>query len=607
MKSKKIRNDVRNVAIIAHVDHGKTTLVDAMLKQTGEFHPDKEGAQDCILDSNDLERERGITILAKATSIPYKGHTINIIDTPGHADFGSEVERILRMVDGVLLLVDAFDGPMPQTRFVLKKSLELLLKPIVVINKVDRAGSDPHRALDKTFALFVELGATDQQLDFPHLYAVGRDGWASKELDVKSTNLTPLLDTILSHVPGPTFEVHRPFQMLITILKHDNFVGRVSIGRIFSGAVKRNEPVTLIKKDGRRIPTKIVKIMRYHGLAESEIETAQAGDIVAVAGLEEANVGDTVASGEKPVPLPALVVDEPTLSMDFSVNDSPFAGLDGRLLTTRQVRDRLFHEQEINVGLRVEEIETGQFRVYGRGELHLSVLVETMRREGFELSLSKPHVLDKLMGGHLCEPAEFLIVDVDQTYQGPTLELLGARGAQMKNMQLQGNRVYLEYIITTRAMMGFKSDLLTITRGTGLMHYSFHGYIPKRGEERRRNVGVLIAQEKGRATAYALDNLQNRGTLFVGPDAPIYGGMIVGESARENSMIVNPCKKKALTNMRAAGSDDNVILTPPKVLSLEQAIEFIEPDEWVEVTPKNIRLRKKILDPIARKRSEKVF
>lgn len=605
-KTDERRQDIRNIAIIAHVDHGKTTLVDAMLKQTGEFKVKADQAQECVMDSNDLERERGITILAKATSVSFKDCTINIVDTPGHADFGSEVERILKMVDGALLLVDAFDGPMPQTRFVLKKSLELGLHPIVVVNKVDRPGARPHEALDKTFGLFMELGAKDSQLDFPIIYASGREGWASHAAETKTPDLKPLFETIVKHVPGPLANAQKPFQMLVTILGHDDFVGTIAIGRIFSGRIKKNQPVTLLQRNGQAMNARITKMMRFQGLERLEIDEARAGDIVAVAGVENTHVGDTIASAESPEALPPLEIDEPTLVMEFLVNDSPFAGQDGAFLTSRHLRERLLHEQEINVGLRVEEIgSSGTFRVSGRGELHLSILIETMRREGYELSVSKPEVIDKVVNGAALEPAEDLVLDTEETYQGATLELLGARGATLSDMKVEGGRVRLAYLITARALIGFKSDFMTITRGTGLMHHSYHGYIPKTGGERLRRKGVLIAQEKGLTTAYALDNLQERGVLFVGPNVPVYEGMIIGESARENSLIVNPCKKKALTNMRAAGSDDNIILTPPRVLTLEQAIEFIETDELVEITPKNIRLRKKILDPHARKRSEK--
>ena len=599
------RPDLRNIAIIAHVDHGKTTLVDAMLKQTGEFKAKADDAQECVMDSNDLERERGITILAKNTSVPYGGVTINIVDTPGHADFGGEVERILKMVDGALLLVDAYDGPMPQTRFVLKKSLELGLRPIVVINKVDRPGARPHEALDKTFALFMDLGASDHQLDFPIVYASGRDGWATTDLERKSTTLQPLFETIVQHVPGPSANEDKPLQMLVTILGHDNFVGRIAIGRVFAGRMRKNQPVTLIKRDGSKENFRVTKILRYFGLERREMEEVRAGDIAAISGVEDANVGDTVASADDPVALPPMEIDEPTLVMDFMVNDSPFAGQDGEFLTTRHLRERLSHEQEINVGLRIEEVgSTGTFRVAGRGELHLSVLIETMRREGYELAVSKPEVLDKVVNGEKLEPAEYLVLDIEEAHRGVTLECLGARGAELKNMHLEGNRMRLEYVITARALIGFKSEFMTLTRGNGLMHHSFYGHIPKTRGERLRQKGVLIALEPGLTTGYALEGLQERGTLFVGPNVPVYAGMIIGEASRDTSMIVNPCKKKALTNMRASGSDDAIMLTPARILSLEQAIEFIETDELVEVTPKNIRLRKKYLDHNQRKRAE---
>jgi len=598
------RPDVRNIAIIAHVDHGKTTLVDSMLKQTGEFKTKIDDAQECVMDSNDLERERGITILAKATSVPYKGNNINIVDTPGHADFGGEVERILKMVDGALLLVDAFDGPMPQTRFVLKKSLELGLCPIVVINKVDRPGAKPHEALDKTFALFMDLGASDPQLDFPIVYASGREGWATLDLETKSKDLSPLFDTVMEHVPGPFGDADKPFQMLVTILAYDNFVGRIAIGRIFHGQIKKNSPVCLIKRDGRQINCKITKIVRFFGMERREMETAQAGDIAAIAGAEEANVGDTIATPENPVALPLLQIDEPTLAMDFLVNDSPFAGQEGTFLTTRHLRERLFHEQEINVGLRVDEADnTGIFRVSGRGELHLSILIETMRREGYEMAVSKPEVIDKVVNGQTLEPAEHLVLDVEETYQGATLECLGSRGANLKDMRKETTRIRLEYIISARALIGFKSEFLTLTRGTGLMHHSFHGYIPKVGQERLRQKGVLISQEKGLSTGYALESIQERGVLFIGPAIPIYAGMVIGESTRDTSLVVNACKKKALSNMRASGSDEAIMLTPHRQLSLEQAIEFIETDELVEVTPKSIRMRKKLLESSARRKA----
>jgi len=600
------RQDIRNIAIIAHVDHGKTTLVDAMLKQTGEFKVKSDAAQETVMDSNDLERERGITILAKNTSVVFQDVTINIVDTPGHADFGGEVERILKMVDGVLLLIDAFDGPMPQTRFVLKKSLELGLCPIVVVNKVDRFGAQPHLALDRTFSLFVDLGATDPQLDFAIVYASGRNGTSTLDLNIPGVDLKPLFETIVKSVPAPAAEVDKSLQILVTILGHDNFLGRIAIGRVFAGRVKKNQQVTLIKRDGSKANFRVTKILRYAGLAQIEFDEALAGDIVSIAGVEDANVGDTIASIENPVAVPPMSIDEPTLAMDFMVNDSPFAGQDGTFLTSRHLRERLLHEQEINVGLRIEEIaNTSTFRVAGRGELHLSILIETMRREGFELAVSKPEVIDRLdENGNKTEPAEHLVIDIEEQYQGAVLELLGARGADMKDMKLEGNRMRMEYIITARALIGFKSEFLTNTRGSGLMHHSFHGYIPKVKGERSRQKGVLIAMESGLTTAYAMESTQERGQLFVGTNTPVYAGMVVGESARDTSLVVNPCKKKALTNMRASGSDDAAILTPARILSLEQCIEFIETDELVEVTPKNLRIRKKFLDPTARKRSE---
>jgi GTP-binding protein len=476
----------------------------------------------------------------------------------------------------------------------------------VVINKVDRPGAKPLEALDKTFSLFVDLGATDAQLDFSTIYASGRDGWASSDVDAKKEDLKDLFDVIVSHVPGPRADIELPFQMLVTILGHDNFIGRVCTGRVFSGEVKKNQSVTLIKMSGEMINGRITKIIKFAGMQQFEIDTAEAGDIVAVSGVEDGNVGDTIASAENPIPLDPITIDEPTLSMEFYVNDSPFAGQDGTFLTSRHLRERLMHENEINVGLRVEELPGGNgFRVSGRGELHLSILIETMRREGFELAVSKPEVIDRVIDGETREPAEDLVVDVEDQYQGAVLESLGSRGAEMKNMQLEGNRLRLDYLITARALIGFKAELLTMTRGTGLMHHSYHGYIPKKNVERARHHGVLIAQEKGLTTAYSLDNLQDRGEMFIGRDVAVYGGMIIGQSARDNSLVVNPCKKKPLTNMRAAGSDDNVILTPPRDLTLEQAIEFIESDELVEVTPKNLRLRKKILDHTQRKRFDK--
>jgi len=591
------RANVRNIAIIAHVDHGKTTLVDALLQQTGEFKVKADAAQEAVMDSNPLERERGITILAKCTSVPYNGITINIVDTPGHADFGSEVERILKMVDGVLLLIDSKDGPMPQTRFVLKKSLELGLCPIVVINKVDVPIGNPAEALNKTFDLFVNLGASDPQLDFPTVYASGRQGWATLDLKHPTPDMKPLFETIVKHVPPPLAHKQEPLQMLVTMLDYNDFVGRIGIGRISNGSLTKGQSVVLIRPEGN-VQFRVTQLQGFFGLGRREIDTAEAGDIVAVAGCADVTVGLTFADPANPKALPPLTVDEPTLSMDFLVNDSPFAGKDGGIfLTSRQLRERLEREKETNVGLRIEEIGTsGVFKVSGRGELHLSILIETMRREGFEMSVSRPQVIFKEENGVTLEPAEYLIIDVHKDFQGTVLESLGRRGAEMKDMVTEGeDRLRLEYIITARSLIGFKNELLTRTKGTGIMHHSFHGYIPKTDTSVSRLNGVMVSMENGETTAYALDNLQERGTLFMGATIPVYKGMIIGEHSRDNDTVVNPCKAKKLSNMRATGSDDLILLAPPRILSLEQAIEYIQDDELVEVTPKSIRLRKKDL------------
>jgi GTP-binding protein len=600
------RKDVRNIAIIAHVDHGKTTLVDAMFRQTGEFKVKADQAQECLMDSNPQERERGITILAKCTSVQVGETRINIVDTPGHADFGSEVERILTMVDGVILLIDALDGPMPQTRFVLRKSLELGLRPIVVVNKVDRPFADPPKALNNTFDLFVDLEASDEQLDFPILYASGKNGWASEDLHAPSKDLQPLFATIIRHVPGPAADPDGPLQMLTTMVDYNSYVGRIAIGMIHAGRIERNQAVTLMKQDGRSLSTRVMKLYGFFGLERREILSAQAGDIVAVAGMEEARVGDTVAAAENPQALPPLEIDEPTLSIEFMVNDSPFSGREGKFMTSRHLRERLEQELKTNVGLNVEEMALNVFKVSGRGELHLSVLIETMRREGFELAVSRPQVILKTENGIVLEPAEYLLVDVEQTYQGVVIENLGKRGLSMKNMHTDGhNRVRLEGVITARSLIGFKAELLSQTKGTGLMHHSFHGYVPRSNNVTRRSAGVLVAKESGLATSYALQSLQERSVLFVAPQMDIYAGMVVGQNSRENDMVVNPCKKKALTNMRAAGSDDITQLTPPRIFSLEQAIAYIEDDELAEITPKSIRLRKKELDHSLRRKYEK--
>ena len=602
------RNDVRNIAIIAHVDHGKTTLVDGLLRQTGEFMVKPDAAQEQVLDSNELERERGITILAKCTSVPYKDATINIVDTPGHADFGSEVERILRMVDGCLLLVDAQDGPMPQTRFVLRKSLALGLAPIVVINKMDRPNAKPSAALDAVFALFIDLGASDPQLDFPIVYAAGKQGWASLDMDTPGKDLNPLFDTIMSHVPAPLADVGKPFQMQVTMLDRSNYLGKIAIGRVYNGKVARHSPVALIKGEGEKPKNyKVTQLLRHFGLERREVQDVQAGDIIALAGIEDADVGDTIADIENPVYLPPLVIDEPTMSMEISVNNSPFAGREGKFVTSRHIRERLLQEKAINVGLKIEELPgEGNFRVAGRGELHLAILIETMRREGYELAVARPEVIDKVIDGAKHEPTEHLVIDVESQYQGPILESMGRRGSRMLKMETEGTgRIRLEYVIPARALMGFKSELLTSTKGTGLMHHSFHGYEPRAGEPARRPNGVLVAMEQGLSTGYALNALQERAVFFIGPGVQVYEGMIVGQNSRTNDLVVNPCKAKQLTNMRSKATDDAIALSPPKIFSLEQAIEYIERDELVEVTPESIRLRKKVLEKARRKRVDR--
>jgi len=601
------RTDLRNLAIIAHVDHGKTTLVDAMLKQTGEFNVKPEEAQEQVLDSNELERERGITILAKNTSVPYKGITLNIVDTPGHADFGSEVERILTMVDGALLLVDAAEGPMPQTRFVLRKALGMGLKPIVVINKMDRPGAKPHESLDKVFDLFIELGATDAQLDFPVVYAAGRQGWASLSDSKPGTDLAPLFETVLKFVPPPAVDPAKPLQMLITMLDFSSYTGQIAIGRIANGSITKGQPAVLIHAGGQAVPSRIAKIEKYFGLQRREVQEAKAGDIVAVSGFEHINIGETISASDNPEALEPLTIDEPTLSMEFTVNNSPFAGKEGKFVTARHLKERLTKEQKTNVGLKIEALEgEGRFKVSGRGELHLSVLIETMRREGYEFSVSRPQVIYKEENGKVLEPIENLVLDVPSQYQGAAIESLGRRAAKMLNMAQEGEtRVRLEYLIPVRCLMGFKSEMLTLTKGLGMMHHSFHGYGPRENDIAARAQGVMIAKEKGGTTGYALSNLQERGTLLVGPGVDVYEGMVIGMSARNDDMVVNPCKAKAMSNMRSKASDDAIMLTPPLLLSLEQALEFIDDTELVEVTPLNIRLRKKVLAEGYRRRSER--
>jgi GTP-binding protein len=601
------RNDVRNVAIIAHVDHGKTTIVDSLLKFSGQFTVKSDQAQDMVLDSNPLERERGITILAKCTSVDYKGNTINIVDTPGHADFGSEVERVLKMVDGAILMVDAVEGPMPQTRFVLRKALAMGLKPIVVINKMDRPNASPSAAVDNVFDLFIKLGATDEQLDFPILYASGREGWASATMENKGMDIEAVFTTILSHVLPPEADVKKHLQMQITMLDYNNFLGNVGIGRILNGVVKKGQQVALVNDTNVSSPkiTKAARIDKFYGLAKQEVENAQAGDIVSIAGLEGVEVGDTLCSIDNILLLPKLSIDEPTVSMNFLVNDSPFVGREGKFLTNRHMKARLEKEAQTNVGLKVETLEgEGRFKVSGRGALHLTILIETMRREGFELSVSAPEVVYKEKDGKICEPMEFLTLDIESQHQGAVFELVGKRAAKLENMVSEGeNRIRLEYIIPSRALIGFKSEFLTNTRGRGIMHHSFYDYLPKANVADLRTNGVFIAKEQGKTTAYALDNLQTSGQLFVESGVEVYEGMIVGQNSRENDLVVNPCKLKKLSNMRSTGSDDAPILTPPRLMNLEQAIEYIAQDELAEITPSSIRLRKKILNHMLRKRS----
>lgn len=602
----KFRDDVRNIAIIAHVDHGKTTVVDSMLKLTGEFSAKEDEAQEAVMDSNPLERERGITILAKCTSVPYKNHTINIVDTPGHADFGGEVERVLKMVDGAVLMVDAVEGPMPQTRFVVRKALSLGLKLIVVINKMDRPNVRPHKVLDEVFSLFMDLGATDEQLDFFALYASGREGWASETSEVKGTDIAPLFEAILKYVPPPQIHPTQSLQMQITMLDYNNFVGSIGIGRIVSGTINKNENLILVKPNGAQLNVKAMKVEKYFGLGKKEVQTARAGDIVAVAGLEGVNVGDTVCLPGAPLPLPKLTIDEPTISMDFCVNDSPFAGREGKFVTSRHLKERLEKEARINVGLVVEALEgEGKFKVSGRGELHLTVLIETMRREGFEMSISSPEVIYKEENGQVFEPYEYLILDIESEYQGAVFEMVGSRSARLENMAAEGDRMRLEYVIPSRALIGFKNEFLTSTRGKGIMHHTFHGYYPKASLNPLRHNGVLIAKEAGETTAYALYALQTGGQMFMNPGEKVYAGQIVGQNSRDNDLVVNPCKAKRLSNMRTSATDESYTLTPARQFSLEQAIEYLAPDELAEITPQSIRLRKKILEHHLRKRSEK--
>lgn len=594
---KTIRNEIRNIAIIAHVDHGKTTLVDAMLRQSGIFRSN-EKVVERVMDSNELEREKGITIMSKNTAVLYGNTRINIVDTPGHADFGGEVERILKMVDGVLLLVDAYEGAMPQTRFVLRKALGLHLKPIVVINKIDRKDARPAEVIDEILDLFIELGADDDLLEFPVVYTSARDKIAKLDLNDGSDNLDPLFETIIRHVPAPEGDMEAPMQFLVSSLDYDEYIGRIAVGRVERGTIKRDQQAVLCKEDGAFLPVKISSLQNFKGLKRSDIDSASVGEIIAVSGIPDITIGDTVCDKDHPEPLPFINIDEPTISMYFLVNNSPFAGKEGTYVTSRHLRNRLFREVETNVSMRVEETDSPDaFKVSGRGELHLSILIETMRRQGYEFQVSKPEVITIERNGQLYEPVEHLVVDVPEEYLGSVMEKLGIRKAEMVNMHNPSSGyVRLEYKIPARGLIGYRSEFLTDTRGNGIMNHVFHGYEPYKGEIKRRLRGALVAWEAGESVTYGLYNAQERGNLFIGPGVPVYEGMIVGECSRNEDIVINVCKKKHVTNIRAAGSDEALRLVPPINMSLEQSLEFIEDDELIEITPTSIRLRKKILN-----------
>lgn len=593
MSSKK---DLRNVAIIAHVDHGKTTLVDEMLKQSGTFRANEQVAER-VMDSNDLERERGITILSKNTSIHYKDTKINVVDTPGHADFGGEVERILMMVDGVVLLVDAFEGCMPQTRFVLKKALNLKKKVLVVINKIDRPNARPYEVVDEVLDLFIDLGAEEDQLEFPVVYASAKDGYSSLDPDVREGDMRPLFDAILENIDAPTGDPDGDLQCLFSSLDYDDYIGRIGIGRIERGRIKRNDQLVLCKDDGTTQNVRISRLYQFEGLKRVECEEAEAGDIICVSGIEGLNIGETLCSPENIDPLPFIKIDEPTLSMNFIVNNSPFAGKEGKFVTSRNIRDRLFKEVETNVSMRVEETEsTDTFKVSGRGELHLSILIETMRRQGYEFQVSRPKVIFKTIEGQLYEPMELLIIEVPEQYVGNVIEKLGSRKAELENMGTrEGGSTHLEFKIPSRGLIGYRSEFLTDTNGNGIMNQLFSGYEPYKGDISTRDRGSIIVHETGVSSAYGLFNTQDRGRLFIGAGVDVYEGMIIGECAKSEDVTCNVCKLKHLTNTRASGSDDALRLVPPSTLSLEQCMEFIKDDELLEVTPVSLRLRKRVL------------
>ena len=588
---------IKNIAIIAHVDHGKTTLVDAMLKQSGVFR-ENEQVDERVMDSNDLEKERGITILAKNTSLEYKGIKINILDTPGHADFGGEVERGLKMVDGVLLLVDAFEGCMPQTRFVLSKALALGKKPLVVINKIDRPGARPAEVVDEVLDLFIELGADDDQIEFPVVYASAREGYSSLSPDVREGDMQPLLQAIIDNIDAPEGDPEQPLQLLFSSLDYDDYVGRIGVGKVERGSVKMGQNVVICKQDGTTQNVKVSRLYQFEGLRRAEVDSAKAGDIVAVSGIEGLNIGETICATDCIDPLPFVKIDEPTISMNFMVNDSPFAGQEGKFVTSRNIRARLFKEVETNVSMRVEETETtDSFKVSGRGELHLSILIETMRRQGYEFAVSRPKViLKKGDNGETLEPMELLIVEVPENYVGAVMEKIGSRKGELEDMSIRdGGTTHLEFKIPARGLIGYRSEFLTDTNGYGVMNNLFAGYEPFKGEIQTRDRGSIVVHETGESTAYGLFNTQDRGRLFIGPGVPVYEGMICGECAKNEDIVCNVCKKKQMTNTRAAGSDDALRLVPHSTLSLEQSMEFLSDDELLEVTPKSLRLRKKIL------------
>jgi GTP-binding protein len=601
------RERIRNIAIIAHVDHGKTTLVDKLLQQSGTFR-ENEAIQERALDSNDLERERGITILAKNTAVQYKDYWINIVDTPGHADFGGEVERIMKMVDGVLLVVDAFEGCMPQTKFVLRKALEQNLTPIVVLNKIDRPNARPTEVVDEVLELFIELGANDQQLDFPVIYASALQGTASADPEKQEDNMLPLFETIIDHIPAPSEDVTKPLQFLVTLMDYNEYLGRIAIGRINRGVIRQGQPVTVITRDGSSKQARIEKLFGFQGLKRIEIEEAGAGDIVAIAGIKDINIGETIADPANPEALPVLKIDEPTLQMTFLVNNSPFAGKEGKWVTSRKLRERLYRELETDVSLRVDDTDSPDaFIVSGRGELHLGILIENMRREGFELQVSKPEVIIKQIDGQKMEPIERLIIDVPEESMGAVMESLGTRKAEMVNMINNGSgQVRLEFLIPARGLIGYRTHFLTLTRGYGVLNHAFDSYGPYAGGNvGGRHQGVLVSTETGVSTLYGILSVEDRGILFLQPGTEIYEGMIVGEHTRDNDIVVNICKEKQLTNVRSATKEETVRMKTPRLFSMEQALEYLNDDEYCEITPKSIRLRKKILVKSERERAEK--